>query len=101
MSNSVTLKKIKNEISGTVFSLPYYVARDQGYFADEGIDIEFVKRNSSDRIPDIKLIEDHHQVNSFLLAANHYSSREKLPSTVLVSGDRCDAPMTVLVVVRS
>ncbi|MBD2561553.1 MULTISPECIES: ABC transporter substrate-binding protein [Nostoc] len=65
MSNSATLKKIKNEISGTVFSLPYYVARDQRYFADEGIDIEFVKRNSSDRAPDIKLIEDHQQVNSF------------------------------------
>ncbi|BAT54984.1 hypothetical protein NOS3756_39590 [Nostoc sp. NIES-3756] len=66
MSNAnPTLKKVKNEISGTVFSLPYYVARDQGYFAEEGLDIEFVGRNYGDRSPTIKLIEDHRLVSSF------------------------------------
>src|SRR5690349_4584530 len=40
----MTLKKIKNEISGTVFSLPYYVARELGYFEAEGLEVEFVKR---------------------------------------------------------
>jgi NitT/TauT family transport system substrate-binding protein len=61
------LKKITNEISGTVFSLPYYVARDEGFFADEGLELEFVKRgrtaSESDRIT--SLVADHHQVSSF------------------------------------
>ncbi|MBD2339908.1 ABC transporter substrate-binding protein [Calothrix sp. FACHB-156] len=66
MSNeNLTLKKIKNEISGTVFSLPYYVAREQGYFADEGLDIEFIQRGSGDRSPGIQLIDDHRLVSSF------------------------------------
>ncbi|MBD2214649.1 ABC transporter substrate-binding protein [Nostoc linckia FACHB-104] len=66
MSNeNLTLKKIKNEISGTVFSLPYYVAREQGYFADEGLDIEFIQRGSGDRSPGIQLVDDHRLVSSF------------------------------------
>ncbi|BAZ02529.1 hypothetical protein NIES37_65420 [Tolypothrix tenuis PCC 7101] len=66
MSNeNLTLKKIKNEISGTVFSLPYYVAQEQGYFADEGLDIEFVQRGSGDRSPGIQLVDDHRLVSSF------------------------------------
>ena len=67
MSNqNLTLKKIKNEISGTVFSLPYYVARDQGYFADEGLDIEFVQPGSGDRrSPGINLIDDHRLMSCF------------------------------------
>ncbi|MBD2446404.1 ABC transporter substrate-binding protein [Nostoc sp. FACHB-152] len=66
MSNTnLALKKITNEISGTVFSLPYYVARDQGYFAEEGLEIEFIKRNYGDRPPNITLIEDHRLVSSF------------------------------------
>ncbi|BAY34521.1 hypothetical protein NIES2107_64260 [Nostoc carneum NIES-2107] len=66
MSNeNLTLKKIKNEISGTVFSLPYYVAREQGYFADEGLDLEFVQRGSGDRSPGIQLVDDHRLVSSF------------------------------------
>ncbi|WP_244329229.1 ABC transporter substrate-binding protein [Tolypothrix sp. PCC 7910] len=32
-----------------MFSLPYYVALEQGYFVDEGLDIEFVQRGSGDR----------------------------------------------------
>jgi NitT/TauT family transport system substrate-binding protein len=63
------LKKITNEISGTVFSLPYYVARDEGFFADEGLELEFVKRGSSEAKANTEgvtaLITDHHQVSSF------------------------------------
>lgn len=66
MSNAtLKLKKVRNEIGGTVFSLPYYVARDRGYFADEGIEIEFVKRNPNNRTPEISLLDDHRQVSSF------------------------------------
>ena len=37
------MKKVTSEISGTVFSLPWLVAKDQGLFKDEGIEIEFVR----------------------------------------------------------
>jgi NitT/TauT family transport system substrate-binding protein len=36
------LKKIVNEVSSAIYSLPWYVARDEGFFADEGLDLEFV-----------------------------------------------------------
>jgi NitT/TauT family transport system substrate-binding protein len=63
----MSLKKIKNEISGTVFSLPYYVARELGFFEAEGLDLEFVKRGGArgDQPDAIQLIEDHQLVSSF------------------------------------
>jgi NitT/TauT family transport system substrate-binding protein len=36
------LKKIVNEVSSAIYSLPWYVARDEGFFAAEGLDLEFV-----------------------------------------------------------
>ena len=36
------LKKIVNEVSSAIYSLPWYIARDEGFFADEGLDLEFV-----------------------------------------------------------
>jgi NitT/TauT family transport system substrate-binding protein len=63
------VKKIVSETSGTVFSLPYYVARDEGYFTDEGIDIELVRRGGSTpramTTRSFELIEDHRLVTSF------------------------------------
>ena len=35
-------EKVVSETSGAVFSLPWFVAEDQGFFADEGIEMEFV-----------------------------------------------------------
>jgi NitT/TauT family transport system substrate-binding protein len=63
----MALKKIRNEISGTVFSLPYYVARELGFFEEEGLDVEFVKRSGSRQLDTsaIKLVEDHEIVSSF------------------------------------
>jgi NitT/TauT family transport system substrate-binding protein len=62
----VALKKVVSEVSGTVFSLPYYVARDEGYFADEGLELEFVPRGQGDAATrSVELIEDHHKVSSF------------------------------------
>ena len=66
MSNVTTLKKIRNEISGTVFSLPYYVAREKGYFAEEGLELEFVVKSGFKKpVSDAALIKDHHSVSSF------------------------------------
>lgn len=36
-------KKIVNEISSVVYSLPWFVARDEGFFDAEGLDVEFLK----------------------------------------------------------
>jgi NitT/TauT family transport system substrate-binding protein len=36
------LKKIVNEVSSAIYSLPWYVARDEGFFRDGGLDLEFV-----------------------------------------------------------
>ena len=66
MSNVSSLKKIRNEISGTVFSLPYYVAREKGYFAEEGLELEFVVKSGFKKpVSDAALIKDHHSVSSF------------------------------------
>lgn len=34
--------KVKIEVTGAIFTLPYYVAQEEGYFADEGLDVELV-----------------------------------------------------------
>lgn len=36
-------KKLVNEISSIIYSLPWFVARDEGYFAEEGLDVEFIQ----------------------------------------------------------
>jgi NitT/TauT family transport system substrate-binding protein len=55
-------KKIVNEISGVVFSLPWIVARDEGLFAAEDIDVEFVKAKQPEGLP--RIVEDHRLVPS-------------------------------------
>ena len=37
------MKKVVSETSGAVFSLPWFVAKDEGFFQEEGIDMEFVE----------------------------------------------------------
>jgi NitT/TauT family transport system substrate-binding protein len=37
------MKKVVSEISGAVFSLPWMIAKDNGLFEAEGIDMEFVR----------------------------------------------------------
>ncbi len=39
----MSLKKITNEVSSTIYSLPWYVARDEGYLRDEGLDVDFIQ----------------------------------------------------------
>jgi len=40
------MKQVVSETSGAVFSLPWLVAKDEGFFTEEGIDMEFVESNS-------------------------------------------------------
>lgn len=61
------LRKISNDIAGgAVFSLPWLVAREEGLFAAEGLEVEFVR--SPKREPRLerreRSIRDHHQVDS-------------------------------------
>lgn len=37
------MKKVVSEISGIVFSIPWLIAKDEGLFEEEGIDMTFVR----------------------------------------------------------
>ena len=37
------MKRVSNEISIVSYSLPWFVARDEGFFEAEGLDVEFVR----------------------------------------------------------
>lgn len=59
------LKKIVNEISSAVYSLHWYVARDEGFFRDEGLEFEFIAarqgtpKNASDNTRLVNPIVGH------------------------------------------
>lgn len=64
----MTLKKTRIEVSNAVFSLPYHVAREEGYFAEEGYEVDLVPagsgRDRDKEVPD-KPIEDPRAVKSY------------------------------------
>ena len=64
----MTLKHTRIEVNNAVFSLPYHVAREEGYFAEEGYDVELVPagsgRDRDKEVPDTP-IEDHRTVKSY------------------------------------
>jgi NitT/TauT family transport system substrate-binding protein len=64
----MALAKTRIEVSNAVFSLPYHVAKEEGYFADEGYDVELVPAGSGrDRDKEVpeQPIEDHRLVKSY------------------------------------
>lgn len=58
------MSKIKIEATSAVFYLPYYVAEEHGYFEDEGLDIELIRRRTGDPT-ELQFIEDPRKVSSF------------------------------------
>jgi NitT/TauT family transport system substrate-binding protein len=54
--------KILNEVSGAIFSLPWLVARDEGLFELEGVEVEFIKARGNTGLP--RIVEDHRDVPS-------------------------------------
>ena len=64
----MALTKTKIEVNNAVFSLPYHVAQEEGYYAEEGLEVELVPagsgRDRDKEVPD-KPIEDHTAVTSF------------------------------------
>ncbi|WDZ83382.1 ABC transporter substrate-binding protein [Micromonospora cathayae] len=59
----MALKKVKSVRTGAIFTLPYLVGLEHGYFAEEGIDLELVAPGSYDAV--LKPIEEHELVSSF------------------------------------
>src|SRR5688572_13933722 len=67
-SISMALKHTRIEVNNAVFSLPYHVAKEKGFLADEGYDVELVPAGSGrDRDKEVPVtpIEDHRAVPSF------------------------------------
>lgn len=64
----MTLQKTRIEVNNAVFSLPYHVAREEGYFTAEGYEVELVPagsgRDRDKEVPD-RPIEDHRAVQSY------------------------------------
>jgi NitT/TauT family transport system substrate-binding protein len=59
----MALRKFVSETSSPVFSLPYFVARDEGYFAEEGLEVELVRKGTREAA--ISPVEDHQLISSF------------------------------------
>ena len=64
----MALKKTKVELNNAVFSLPDYVARDEGYFEQEGLDVELVEplRRREAMAGSVDPVSDPRDVKSFL-----------------------------------
>ncbi|MGC5627434.1 ABC transporter substrate-binding protein [Georgenia sp. Z1344] len=58
------MSTIKIETHAAVFYLPYFVARDKGYFTDEGLDVELVPKPAPPE-DGLELIEDPGAQDSF------------------------------------
>ena len=61
-------KNMKIEVNNAVFSLPYHVAQEKGFFRDEGLNVELIPAGSGrDRDKEVpeQPIEDHRAVKSY------------------------------------
>ncbi|OLF06931.1 nitrate ABC transporter substrate-binding protein [Actinophytocola xinjiangensis] len=58
------MSKIKIEATSAVFYLPYYVAEEEGYFTDEGLDVELIRHRPAEETG-LRFIEDPRRVSSF------------------------------------
>lgn len=71
---SQTRPKVTMELLSLVFSLPQLVAKDEGYYDDEGVDVEFVTKGYANA--GIAPLEDHELLSSFGATKSHFESGE-------------------------
>jgi NitT/TauT family transport system substrate-binding protein len=70
----MTRPTVTMELLSLVFSLPQLVAKDEGYFDDEGVDVEFVTKDYARA--GISPVEDHQLLSSFGSTKSHFESGE-------------------------
>jgi len=58
------MSQIKIEATGAIFYLPYYVAEEEGFFADEGLDVELIRERPNEE-SELRFIERPDAVSSF------------------------------------
>lgn len=58
-------KSLIIEASSVVFSLPYYVAQEFGYFKDEGLEVELTRNTTQWEKKEFELIEDHRDIDAW------------------------------------
>src|SRR5690606_39913139 len=71
---AMTRPKVTMELLSLVFSLPQLVAKDEGYFDEEGVDVEFVTKEYARA--GISPLEDHELLSSFGSTKSHFESGE-------------------------
>ena len=85
------MKKVISEISGAVFSLPWLIAKDNGLFEAEGIDMEFVNT-----VPAGKATRTENPADMSTPSCSIRRSRKRgYPSTGLEKRVRSVGPMKV------
>lgn len=66
--------KVTMELLSLVFSLPQLVAKDEGYFDEEGVDVDFVTKEYAGA--GIAPLEDHELLSSFGSTKSHFEAGE-------------------------
>ncbi|MEU6129534.1 ABC transporter substrate-binding protein [Saccharopolyspora sp. NPDC047091] len=66
--------KVTMELLSLVFSLPQLVAADEGYYAEEGLEVEFVPKGYAGA--GVGFLEDHQLLSAFGSTKSHFESGE-------------------------
>ncbi|MGW9352047.1 NitT/TauT family transport system substrate-binding protein [Nocardiopsis flavescens] len=67
-------KQITMELLSLVFSLPQLVAKDEGYYEEEGVKVSFVPKGYADA--GLSYLDDHELVSSFGTTKSNFESGE-------------------------
>ncbi|WDZ92766.1 ABC transporter substrate-binding protein [Nocardiopsis sp. HUAS JQ3] len=65
-------KKITMELLSLVFSLPQLVAKDEGYYEEEGVEVSFVPKGYADA--GLSYLDDHELVSAFGTTKSNFES---------------------------
>ncbi|MFC4563626.1 ABC transporter substrate-binding protein [Nocardiopsis mangrovi] len=65
-------KRVTMELMSLIFSLPQLVAADEGFYAEEGIDVDFVPKGYADT--GVSYLDDHELVSAFGAARSNFEN---------------------------